>query len=141
MQVPDDVRAFLDKVTPATRKRDAEALLHLMGGITGEPPELHGTIVGFGTYHYKYASGREGDAAAAAFAPRKGAMSVYLNDGVAAHAADLERLGPHSSGVGCLYIKDLQRVDLGILESILRRSYATLTSGTYGLRAHEGTED
>jgi hypothetical protein len=62
MQVADDVRAFLDRVTPATRQRDAEVLLHLMGDITGEPPALHGTIVGFGTYHYKYASGREGDA-------------------------------------------------------------------------------
>ena len=85
MRVPDDVRAFLDRVTPATRKRDAEVLLHLMGDITGERPALHGTIVGFGTYHYKYASGRGGDADAAAFAPRKGAMVVYLMDGIASH--------------------------------------------------------
>lgn len=140
MRVPDDVRAFLDRVTPATRKRDAEVLLHLMGDITGERPALHGTIVGFGTYHYKYASGREGDADAAAFAPRKGAMVVYLMDGIASHASDLERLGPHTSGVGCLYLKDLDSVDLGVLERILRRSYATLTSGTYGSRAGEGTE-
>jgi hypothetical protein len=141
MRVPDDVRAFLDGVTPATRKRDAEVLLDLMGDITGEAPELHGTMVGFGTYHYKYDSGREGDAAAASFAPRKGAMTVYLMDGVAAHASDLDRLGPHTSGVGCLYIKDLERVDLGVLERIVRRSYATLTSGTFGSRAREGTED
>jgi hypothetical protein len=141
MRVPDDVRAFLDGVTPATRKRDAEVLLDLMGDITGEAPELHGTMVGFGTYHYKYDSGREGDAAAASFAPRKAAMTVYLMDGVAAHASDLDRLGPHTSGVGCLYIKDLERVDLGVLERIVRRSYATLTSGTFGSRAREGTED
>ena len=141
MRVPDDVRDFLERVTPPTRKRDAEALLHLMGDITGEQPTLHGTIVGFGTYHYKYASGREGDAAAAAFAPRKGAMSVYLNDGTASHAAELERLGPHTSGVGCLYIKDLEGVDLGVLERILRRSYDTLTAGTFGSRAREGTGD
>jgi hypothetical protein len=141
VQVPDDVRAFLDEVTPATRKRDAEALLHLMGDITGEPPVLHGSIVGFGTYHYKYASGREGDAAAAAFAPRKAAMSIYLMDGVAAHASDLDRLGPHTTGVGCLYIKDLEGVDLGVLERIVRRSHGTLTSGTYGLRAGDGAED
>ena len=141
MRVPADVRAFLDGVVPATRKRDAEALLDLMGDITGEPPELHGTIVGFGTYHYRYDSGREGDVAAASFAPRKAAMTVYLMDGVAAHASDLDRLGPHKSGVGCLYIKDLERVDLGVLERIVRRSYATLTSGTFGSRAREGTED
>ena len=141
MQVPDDVLAFLDEVTPAIRKRDAEALLHLMADITGEPPELHGTIVGFGTYHYRYDSGREGDAAAASFAPRKGAMTVYLMDGVAAHAADVDQLGPHTSGVGCLYIKDLERVDRGVLGRIVRRSYATLTSGTFGSRAREGTED
>jgi hypothetical protein len=141
MRVPADVRAFLDGVVPATRKRDAEALLDLMGDITGEPPELHGTIVGFGTYHYRYDSGREGDVAAASFAPRKAAMTVYLMDGVAAHASDLDRLGPHKSGVGCLYIKDLERVDLDVLERIVRRSYATLTSGTFGRRAREGTED
>ena len=140
MPVPNDVGAFLEGVTPATRKRDAEALLKLMGDITGETPVLHGTMVGFGSYHYKYASGREGDAAAASFAPRKRATTVYLMDGVAAHASDLDRLGPHTAGVGCLYIKDLERVDLGVLERILRRSYATLTSGTYGLRASEGSE-
>jgi hypothetical protein len=141
MRVPDDVRAFLDRVTPATRRRDAEVLLDLMGDITGEPPELHGTMVGFGTYHYRYDSGREGDAAAASFAPRKAAMTVYLMDGVAAHSSDLDRLGPHTSGVGCLYLKDLESVDLGVLERIVRRSYATLTSGTFGSRAREGTED
>lgn len=81
-------------------------------------------------YHYRYASGREGDAPAAGFAARKAASTVYVLDGVGAHADLLETLGPHSTGVGCIYIKDLQKVDLEVLEAIVTRSYATLTSGT-----------
>lgn len=138
--VPDEVRALLDAVTPATRKRDAATLLDLMLRVTGETPELWRTIVGFGRYHYKYASGREGDAAAAGFAPRKAATTVYLLDGVAAHEKALSRLGPHTTGVGCVYIKNLDHVDLAVLEEIVAASYATLTAGTYGLRAREGSE-
>ena len=97
-------------------------------------------MVGFGSYHYRYDSGREGDAAAAGFAPRKTATTVYLMDGVAAHTSDLAQLGPHTSGVGCLYLKDVEQIDLSVLERIVRASYRTLTSGSYGLRARDGTE-
>ncbi len=95
-------------------------------------------MVGFGQYHYKYASGREGDAAPVGFAARKAATTVYLLDGVGAHAELLERLGPHKTGVGCLYLKDLAAVDLSVLEQMIKSSYETLTAGTYGLRAREG---
>ncbi|WP_028708891.1 DUF1801 domain-containing protein [Propionicicella superfundia] len=133
-----DVAAFLDRVVPAVRRRDAETLVALMRRATGREPTLWGTIVGFGSYHYEYASGRRGDASAAGFAPRKAATVVYLVDGVGAHAKALARLGPHRTGVGCLYITDLERIDLDVLEEIVSASYRTLTAGTYGLRAREG---
>ncbi len=130
--------AFLDGIDHPTRRRDAETLLGMMSRVTGEKPQISGAAVGFGTYHYKYASGREGDAPAAAFAARKPAMTIYLMDGVGAHADLLGRLGPHTTGVGCLYVKDLAALDLAVLETILARSYATLTAGTYGSRARDG---
>jgi len=140
MEVDDDVRRFVDAVTPERRRRDAETLLALMHRATGQPPRLEGTAIGYGRYHYRYASGREGDAAAAGFAPRKAATSVYLMDGVGAHATDLARLGRHTTGVGCVYLKNLDDIDLEVLEQIVARSYRTLTAGTYGQRAREGRE-
>ncbi|MFE5291331.1 DUF1801 domain-containing protein [Isoptericola sp. NPDC056618] len=134
-----DPRAVVAAVARPARRRDAEALLALMGRATGQPPRMFGTsIVGFGEYRYAYASGRTGHAAAAGFSPRAAASVVYLSDGVEAHADALARLGPHTTGVGCLYLKDLTQVDLGVLEEIVAASYATLTAGTYGLRAREG---
>lgn len=138
MTTSDDIDAFLEKVTPAVRRRDARTMLELMRRATGVEPELHGTGIGYGTYHYKYASGREGDAPAAGFAPRKAAMSVYLMDGIGAHREALAKLGPHTHGVGCLYLKNLDDIDLGVLESIVTASYRTLTADTYGKRAREG---
>ena len=130
-----DVRAFIDAVHHPVRRRDAETLLDLLGRVTGEPAVMWGpSIVGFGTYHYHYASGRQGDAAGAGFSPRKAASTVYLPDGVGTHADLLTRLGPHTSSVSCLYIKDLEKVDLAVLEEVIRRSYATVTSGTFGVR-------
>lgn len=140
MEADQDVRRFIDAVTPERRRRDAETLLGLMWRVTGQPPRLEGTAVGYGRYHYRYESGREGVAAAAAFAPRRAATSIYLMDGVAAHATDLAKLGPHTTGVGCVYVKNLDEVDLEVLERIVARSYRTLTAGTYGLRAREGKE-
>jgi hypothetical protein len=134
-----DIDAYLAKL-PARRRQDAGTLLELMGRVTGEEPKISGSAVGFGTYHYRYASGREGDAAAAAFAARTGALVVYLMDGVGAHAELLARLGPHRTGVGCVYMRNLQEIDLDVLEKIISRSYATLTAGTYTQRARESGE-
>lgn len=128
-----DVEAFLDAVEPARRRADARTLRALMERVTGQPPRMWGSsIVGFGRYHYRYPSGREGDMAAAGFSPRKAATTVYLMDGVDEHAALLERLGPHSVGKGCLYLTRLDAVDLTVLEELVRRSYDRLTSGTFG---------
>ncbi|WP_460704886.1 DUF1801 domain-containing protein [Myceligenerans halotolerans] len=136
--VSPEVRDRIDKVTPAKRRRDAETLLALFGRATQEEPVLWSSIVGYGSYHYRYDSGREGDAPAAGFAPRKAASVVYLSDGVGAYADLLDELGPHSTGVGCLYLKDLETVHLDVLERIVRRSYTALMAGTYTQRAREG---
>ena len=128
-----DVDAFLAGVEPEGRRRDALALRALMERVTGQPARMWGpSIVGFGRYHYRYPSGREGEMAAASFSPRKAATSVYVVDGFDAYADDLARLGPHTVGASCLYLKRLDDVDLRVLEDIVRRSYATVTSGTFG---------
>ena len=134
----ESVQKFLEAIEHPKRRRDAETLLEIIRRVTGEEPQISGSGVGFGTYHYKYKSGREGDAPAAGFAARKPATTIYVMDGVGAHADLLERLGPHTIGVGCIYIKDLAAVDLEVLEAILTRSYTTLTGDTYKLRAREG---
>ena len=135
-----EIRAYLDGIASPKRRRDAETMVELIRRATGEEPRMWGSIVGFGQYHYKYESGREGDAPAAAFSARKAATTVYVMDGVGAHAKLLEQLGPHTTGVGCIYMKDLTTVDLDVLEAIVSRSYNALTAGTYTKRAREGGE-
>jgi hypothetical protein len=133
--VDPEVQAYVDAIPAPARRRDAETLVEVMRRATGEEPRMWGTIVGFGSYHYKYASGREGDAPAAGFAARKAATTVYVLDGVDVYAEQLEQLGPHTTGVGCVYIKRLDDVDLGVLESVVGRSYAALTAGVFTNRA------
>ncbi|NUU17890.1 DUF1801 domain-containing protein [Cellulomonas humilata] len=136
--IPTDVAvdAFLETVENPVRRRDAIRLVELMTRVTGEQPRMWGpTIVGFGAYHYQYASGRQGDAIAAGFSPRKAAMTVYLADGVEAHAGLLADLGPHTTGASCLYIKNLDTIDLGVLEEAVRRSYATVSAESFGTDA------
>ena len=132
------VDALLASVVPAKRQRDARTMLDMMMRVTGQPPVVDRSVVGFGRYDYRYASGREGTAPAAGFAPRKRALVVYVLDGVGAHEDLLRRLGPHTASVGCIYITDLDAVDVDVLEQIVARSYATLTAGTYTLRARDG---
>jgi hypothetical protein len=134
-----DPRTYVAAVAHPVRRRDAETLLELMARATGQAPRMFGaSVIGFGEYHYRYASGHEGDAPAAGFSPRKAATTVYLPDGVDAHGPALERLGPHTTGVGCVYLKDLDAVDLEVLEEVVRRSYATVTAGPFGQRARDG---
>ena len=127
-----DVEAFIEAVPDERRRADARALLALIGRATGQPPRLWGTsIVGFGSYHYVYATGREGDAAAAGFSPRKASTTIYFADGFDAYQADLERLGPHTTSVSCLYVKQLAALDLDLLEDMIRRSYERTTTRTW----------
>ena len=124
-----DVHAFLAAVPDDVRRRDAQTLVGLMQRATGQPPVMWGTsIVGFGSYHYVYATGREGDAAAVGFSPRKAATTAYLADGFDAYGEELARLGPYSLGRSCLYLQVLETVDLEVLEAMVRRSYAVTTT-------------
>ena len=134
----NNVEDFVDAIAHQKRRRDAARLLDLMRETTGEEPSMWGSIVGFGKYNYRYASGREGTAPAAGFSPRTSATTIYLADGVGAHADLLETLGPHTTGAGCLYVKDLEAVDLKVLREIVTRSYETVTEGTFTQRARDG---
>jgi Domain of unknown function (DU1801) len=115
---------FIDSLPDEGKRSDARVLSELMTEITGEEATMWGTsIVGFGRYHYRYASGREGDAPVASFAPRKQHLVVYLVSGFEdRHTRDLAKLGPHKAGKGCLYIKRLSDVDLSVLRQLIDRS-------------------
>jgi hypothetical protein len=122
-----DVEAFLATVPDERRRADARELCTLMGEITGEPPTMWGAgIIGFGTYHYRYESGHEGDSALASFSPRKTATVVYLSpDPDSRPAALLDRLGPVKLGKGCVYIKRLDDVDHSVLRELIERTVRT----------------
>jgi hypothetical protein len=121
-----DVAEFIEAVPHPVRRQDARVLVELMTRVTGEQPRMWGpSIIGFGSYHYRYATGREGDMAAAGFSPRKAAMTVYV-DGLDQYGDLLAALGPHTTGQVCLYIKRLADIDLEILEKIVARSYAAV---------------
>jgi hypothetical protein len=123
------VAGFIADVTPERRRRDAETLTALMQEISGREPVLWGTIIGFGACHYLYPTGTEGDTGLLGFAPRKAATTLYLLDGVERHADALASLGPHTTGKGCLYLKDLERIDLDVLRGILTRSLEWAEAG------------
>lgn len=125
----DDVAGLIARAAPAIRRRDAETLTALMQEISGREPVVWGTIIGFGQCHYRYPTGTEGDTGLLGFAPRKAASTIYLLDGVDAHREALADLGPHTSSVACVYIKDLEKVDLEVLRGILTRSLAWAEAG------------
>ena len=119
-----DVDAFLEGIPNPKRRDDARTLVALLTELTQEPPVLwSASIVGFGRYHYRYPSGREGDAPLAAFAPRAAHLVVYLIGGFAdRHGQLLERLGPHTTGNSCLYVKRLADIDIRVLRELVSRS-------------------
>jgi hypothetical protein len=98
----------------------------MMAEATGEKPFMFGaSIVGFGTYHYTYDSGHEGDSCLTGFSPRKQAISIYLMGGLAEHPALVKKLGKHKAGKGCLYVKRLSDVDPAVLKELIVRSVAS----------------
>lgn len=122
-----DVDAFLDAVENPRRRADARQLLDLMQAVTGEPPKMWGTsIVGFGKYHYRYASGREGDSLMVGFSPRKQNLAIYIMPGFSAFGELLGRLGKFRTGKSCLYVNKLDDVDLEALEELVRESVAEM---------------
>jgi len=119
------VEDFLEAVPMEARRRDGREILEIMQRITGERPVMWGpSIVGFGRYHYKYESGREGDFMLTGFSPRKTALTVYVMPGFGAFGDLMERLGKYKTGRSCLYLKRLGDVDRAVLEEIIRRSVA-----------------
>jgi hypothetical protein len=118
------VQEFLARVPNEQQRQDARRLCTMMTEVTGEPPMMWGTsIIGFGTYHYRYPSGREGDSALASFSPRSQYLAIYLiGDFAHRHQPALARLGPHKTGKGCLYIKRLDQVDQDALRELIDRS-------------------
>jgi hypothetical protein len=118
------VKKFLDGVDPK-RRDDCLALVDIMQKITGEKPRMWGpSIVGFGSYHYTYASGREGDWPLCGFSPRKQNLTLYIMTGFSKYDELLENLGKHSTGVSCLYIKRLDDVHVPTLKKLIKSSVA-----------------
>jgi hypothetical protein len=116
------VTAFINAVSDPSRRADAKALIKLLQGATGERPEMWGpSIIGFGSYHYKYESGREGDMPIVSFSPRKAATVLY---GIAGARELLPKLGKHTTGKGCLYIKKLADVDQEVLQIMVAKAVA-----------------
>jgi hypothetical protein len=119
------VAAYLDGVAPASRRDDAQRICALMAKVSGEVPVMWGgAIVGFGNHHYRYASGREGDICRIGFSPRKAATVLYLACDLDRHQPLLDRLGKHTRGVGCLYVKRLDDVDAEALEELIATAWA-----------------
>lgn len=124
-----DVDGFLARVPNAGRRADALALEAIFRRVTGFAPVLWGAgIVGYGRYHYRYASGREGDAPATGFSPRAANMVVYVMPGYTDFDAILARLGPHRKGKSCLYFNRLSAIDAEVLALLIRAGLADLAT-------------
>ena len=124
--VPTDqnVEDFLNAIADEQKRNDSFMLVDLMREITRLEPQIWGSsIVGFGSYHYKYASGREGDMMLVGFSPRKQNLTIYNMGGIDSDDTLLKKLGKHTTGKGCLYIKRLDDVDLPTLKSLIEASF------------------
>ena len=123
------VADFLAAVPNAQRREDAKQVCAMMERLSGDKPVMWGpSIVGFGSYHYKYDSGREGDAARIGFSPRSTSLVLYLVDGYQGKEEQLARLGKHKTGASCLYVNKLADVDMAVLEEMIADSLAYMDS-------------
>lgn len=118
------VQDFLNAVQDQQKREDCYVLMDLMKKITGKDPVMWGpSIVGFGSYHYKYDSGREGDMLLTGFSPRKRNLTIYIMAGFERYDRLMDKLGKHSTGKSCLYVKKLEDVDMAVLTEIITASY------------------
>lgn len=124
----DDVRAHLDAVPDARRRADALAALDLLRDVTGTEPVMWGSIVGFGTQRYTTADGKEHEWFAVGLAPRKAALTLYGLTYYGSHQELLDRLGPHTTGKGCLYVKRLDALDRDVLAELVGLSWTENTA-------------
>ncbi|MGI3183820.1 DUF1801 domain-containing protein [Nioella aestuarii] len=126
---PVDPAGFIAAVEHPIRRADAEALDHLFRRVTGFQPKMWGpTIIGYGQYHYRYASGREGDFLATGFSPRKANLSIYIMPGYADFGPILSQLGKYKIGKSCLYVNKLADIDMGVLEELIRAGLKDLAT-------------
>lgn len=126
-----DVVQFLEAVENQQRKDDAFKVLELMTEVVGEEPKMWGTsIVGYGNYHYKYETGREGDWFLAGFSPRKQSLTLYIMAGFAEYDDLMSKLGKHKTGKSCLYINKLADVDMDVLKQLVAASVKHMTATT-----------
>jgi len=125
------VEDFLNAVANEKRREDSYVVNDLMKEVTGEQPAMWGdSIVGFGSYRYKYASGREGEWPVTGFSPRKQSLTFYIMDGFEEYDSLLENLGKYKTGKSCLYINKLEDVDLPTLRKLIKRSVAHVSKGS-----------
>ena len=125
----ESVKEFINKIADEERRADCFEVAKIMEEVTGEKPKMWGpSIVGFGSYHYKYESGREGDWPVAAFSPRKKDLTVYLMMGFEKHHELMQKLGKHSKSKSCLYIKRLSDIHTPTLKKLIRASVKQLKS-------------
>lgn len=118
------VQDFLEGVADEQKRQDSFALLQLLQDVTGLEPKMWGdTIVGFGKYHYKYDSGREGDSFLAGFSPRKQNLTLYIMAGFEEYDTLLGKLGKHKTGKSCLYVNRLKDIDLRVLRELVQQSF------------------
>lgn len=123
------VEAFLAGVEPARKAAEAQQLDALFRRVTGYEPQMWGpSIIGYGRYHYRYASGREGDFLATGFSPRKARHSIYIMPGYQDYGAILSRLGKHKLGKSCLYVNKLADIDLEVLAELIRAGLKDLNA-------------
>ena len=121
-QTNQSVQKFLNDIPDPAKRKDCKTIAAMMTEISGLKPKMWGpSIVGFGSYHYKYASGHEGDSALLGFSPRKQALTLYVLSGSDEEKELLTKLGKHTTGKCCLYIKQLSDVDLPTLKTLIRK--------------------
>ena len=117
------VNAFIDTITDETKRKDCYTLVDIFKKATGQEPKMWGTsIIGFGSYHYKYASGHEGDSCMVGFSPRKANISVYLTAGVVESLTKTMDLGKFKNGKGCLYINKLSDINIPVFLELVKKS-------------------
>ena len=117
------VATFIKSIENGSKRKDCNQLLKLMREITGKQAKMRGdSIIGFGKYHYKYKTGREGDFFVTRFSPRKQNLTIYIMPGLSKYQSLLKKLGNHKTSVSCLYLKNLNDIDLGVLKKLIQQS-------------------
>lgn len=122
------VASFLNAVESDNKRKEGKEVLKMMKDISGAKPKMWGpSIIGFGSYHYKYDSGREGDMPKIGFSPRKSAMTIYIMPGFPKYEKIMSKLGKHKTGKVCLYINKLDDIDRGVLKELIKESWDYMT--------------